>query len=76
MKFSLGLFFLAFQISNFRNGYVGSFILQICVRKIKEGKEGRKEGEIELGKENFYSDFKLDVKSANTISQPSFPARG
>ena len=43
-----------------RNGYVASFVLQICVRKIKEGKEERKEGEVELEEENFCSTFKLE----------------
>ena len=44
----------------FKNGYVAFFILQLCVRKIKEGKEGRKNGEIELEEENLYSAFKLE----------------
>lgn len=67
-------FLRAFQISNFWNSYVGSFSLQICMGKIKEGKEARKEGEVELEEENLYSAFKPDVKSVNTISQPSLPS--
>ena len=39
---------------------VASFVLQIWVRKIKEGKEERKEGEVELEEENLYSAFKLE----------------
>lgn len=40
---------------------------------MKEGKEEGGKNEVESEKENLYSAFKLDVKSINTISQPSLP---
>lgn len=43
------MYFIKMYLKMF-NGHVASFISQICVRKIKEGKKGRKE---EVEEENF-----------------------
>lgn len=41
---------------------VAYFMLQINVRKIKKGKEGRK-GEVKMEEENFYSAFQVGIRN-------------